>query len=383
MTSINLARYEYSKRLSISFLFVIALVACAKTSIPTPILSGIVQITAGWRHTCALTAEGRVRCWGNNLDGQLGDGTQVNRKTPEGVVGLIIAAKEISAGSRHTCALTTAESVRCWGNNRDRQLGDGTNIDRVAPVDVVGLTSGMRAVTAGEGHTCALTTAGNVKCWGNNREGQLGDGTTVSRNTPVNVDGLTNRVSMITAGLRHTCVLTIAGSVKCWGNNQDGQLGDGTTVGRDAPVDVLALTNGIKAITAGERHTCALTAARGVKCWGNNRDGQLGDGTVIERVTPVDVAGLTSEVSAITAGEWHTCALTTVGSVQCWGNNNDGQLGDGTVIKKVTPIDAMLLMNRATAITGGGQHTCALTPDNTNWNVNCWGSNEHGQLGYQ
>jgi alpha-tubulin suppressor-like RCC1 family protein len=323
-----------------------------------------------------------VKCWGNNQDGQLGDGTQINRRTPEDVVGLMAMAKKVSAGSRHTCAVTVAESVKCWGNNHDHQLGDGTNVDKVTPVDVIGLTGGMRAVAAGEGHTCAVTTAGNVKCWGDNHEGQLGDGTTVGRSTPVNVVGLIGGVSMITAGLRHTCALTTVGSVKCWGDNHDGQLGDGTAVGRTAPIDVMGLMNDVKAIAAGERHTCALTAG-GVKCWGNNLDGQLGDGTIIERVTPVDIVELTNGVRAITAGASHNCALTTGGSVKCWGSNNDGQLGDATVINKVIPVDAKLMMNRASAIAAGGQHTCALSPDKVIWNVSCWGSNEYGQLGYR
>jgi alpha-tubulin suppressor-like RCC1 family protein len=145
---------------------------------------------------------------------------------------------------------------------------------------------------------------------------------------------------------------------------------------------VIGLTNGVTAIAGGERHTCALIQG-GVKCWGNNLDGQLGDGTIIERVTPVDIAELTNGVRAITAGASHNCALITGGSVKCWGNNNEGQLGDATVVKKVTPVDAKLLMNTATAIAAGGQHTCALSPDNMAQNLYCWGSNEYGQLGYR
>ena len=358
------------------------LVACAKTSIPPARLTDVVDLAAGSQHTCALTIGGRVKCWGNNQDGQLGDGTQINRRTPEDVVGLMGTVKKVSAGSRHTCALTMAETVKCWGNNHDHQLGDGTTVDRVTPVDVLGLTSGMRTVAAGEGHTCAVATAGNVKCWGDNREGQLGDGTTLRRDTPVNVVGLTGVVSMVTAGLRHTCALTSVASVKCWGDNHDGQLGDGTAVGRTTPIDVMGLSNGVKAIAAGERHTCALTSG-GVKCWGNNFDGQLGDGTIMESVTPVDIVQLTNGVTAITAGASHNCALTITGSVKCWGNNNDGQLGDATIINKVSPVDVKLLMNPVTAIVAGGRHTCALNPDTTVWNVYCWGSNEYGQLGYK
>ncbi|MGA9350442.1 MAG: hypothetical protein WBW48_16795, partial [Anaerolineae bacterium] len=189
------------------------------------------------------------------------------------------------------------------------------------------------AIAAGYRHTCALT-AGGVKCWGYNGYGQLGDGTWTWRNTPVDVSGLTSGVTTIAAGSYHTCALTAGGGAKCWGHNNNGQLGDGTTTNRNTPVDVSGLTSGVDAIAAGSYHTCALTAG-GVKCWGLNDYGQLGDGTTTNRNTPVDVSGLTSGVAAIAAGYYHTCALTA-GGVKCWGRNNNGQLGDGTTTDRNT-----------------------------------------------
>src|SRR5206468_339497 len=143
-----------------------------------------VEIEAGWHHTCALTTAGGVNCWGNNHDGQLGDGTEIDKVAPVGVVGLMSRVNAIAAGERHSCALTTGGGVKCWGNNHDNQLGDGTENDRVTPVDVVGLRSGMNAVAAWTTLFRALTTGGGVKCWGNNHDGQLGDGTGIDRNTP-------------------------------------------------------------------------------------------------------------------------------------------------------------------------------------------------------
>jgi alpha-tubulin suppressor-like RCC1 family protein len=268
----------------------LVLFACAGKGGPSPVLTGLVEIEAGWHHTCALTTAGGVNWWGNNHDGQLGDGTEVDRLTPVDVVGLMSRVNAIAAGERHTCALTTAGGVKCWGNNHDNQLGDGTGSDRVTPVDVGGLTSGVTAITAGERHTCALTTAGGVKCWGNNHDGQLGEGTGTDRNTPVDVVGLTSGVTAITAGWRHTCALTTGGEVKCWGKNHDGQLGDGTAINRRTPVDVVGLTSGIKAITAGGQHTCALNP-KYVKCWGDNEDGQLGDGTTTDTLAAREEVG--------------------------------------------------------------------------------------------
>ncbi|MBI4518809.1 MAG: hypothetical protein HY699_23695 [Deltaproteobacteria bacterium] len=227
------------------------------------------------------------------------------------------AAEPLAAGSSHTCALTAAGGVKCWGNNDFGRLGDGTMTSRSStPVDVSGLSSGMTAVTAGDYHTCALTAAGGVKCWGYNAKGQLGDGTSTQRLTPVDVIGLTGSATAVAAGGRHTCALTAAGGVKCWGYNVEGQLGDGTTTDRTTPVDVSGLTSGVTAVAAWDYHTCALTAAGGVKCWGYNGAGQLGDGTTTQRTTPVDVSGLTSGVTAVTADGMHTCALTAAGGVK-------------------------------------------------------------------
>lgn len=211
-------------------------------------------------------------------------------------------------------------------------------------MDVSGLGSGIAAIAAGRDHTCALTTGGGVKCWGRNWAGQLGDETTTNRNTPVDVSGLGGGVAAIATGQSHTCALTTSGGVKCWGANGSGQLGDGTTTNRTTPVDVVGLGSGVAAIAAGERHTCALTTGGGVKCWGSNGSGQLGDGTWTQRNTPVDVSGLGSGVQAIAAGGSHTCALTTGGGVRCWGWDGYGQLGLGTIIYRTTPVDVVTLL---------------------------------------
>jgi len=286
------------------------------------LVCGALQISAGGYHTCALTSSGGVMCWGDNNYGQLGDGTTTDRSTPVDVVGLSSGDTAIATGGYHTCALTSSGGVRCWGRNHYGQLGDGTTTNRTTPVDVVGL-SGVTAIAAGVYHTCALTSSGGVRCWGFNFYGQLGDGTTTThRTTPVDVVGLSSGVTAIAAGGYHTCGLTSSGGVRCWGQNTYGQLGDGTTTDRSTLVDVVGLSSGVTAIAGGGYHTCALTSSGGVKCWGQNVYSQLGDGTTTDRYTPVDVVGLSSGVTAIAAGVYHTCALTSSGGVKCWGYND-------------------------------------------------------------
>jgi|GEM_PF-944741 len=348
-------------------------------TITVNVSSGMQAISAGYYHTCALTTAGGVKCWGYNYYGQLGDNTTNTIPTPVDVVGLSSGVETISAGGFHTCALTTAGGVKCWGENGYGQLGDNSTTDKWTPVDVAGLTSGVAAIAGGDYHTCALTTAGGVKCWGGNWNGELGDNSTTNRSTPVDVSGLTSGVAAISAGEYHTCALTTTGGVKCWGYNYYGQLGDNNSPNDSwTPVDVVGLSSGVTAISVGGYHTCALTTAGGLKCWGWNGNGQIGDNTTNDRYTPVDVVGLTSGVAAVSAGDEHSCALTTSSGVKCWGYNSNGQIGDNTTTDRWTPVDVAGLTSGGAAISAGGLHTCALTAAG---GVKCWGYNNDGQLG--
>jgi alpha-tubulin suppressor-like RCC1 family protein len=360
----------------------VALVAAVTWALPaTPVAADTTptaDVIAASDHTCVVTTSGGVKCWGDNSDGGLGDGTTTASSTPVDVAGLGSGAVAIAAGDRYSCALTSSGGVRCWGYNQFGQLGDGTTTDRATPVDVTGLPSGVSAIDARGEHTCALMTAGGVKCWGANVNGQLGDGTTDSSGVPVDVAGLTSGVSAIAVGGEHTCALTSGGGLKCWGWNAKGQVGIGTTIDSSTPVDVPGLAGTVSAVAAGGRHTCALMTAGAVSCWGYNEFGQLGDGTTTDSPMPVAVAGLPSSIRAITTGGNFSCALKTDGGVKCWGLNAAGQLGDGTYTDSPAPVDVAGLAGGVSAVAAGFYHVCAITKDR---GVTCWGGNETGQLG--
>jgi len=343
-----------------------------------PLLSNIQAIGLGENHTCALTTGGGVKCWGHNYIGQLGNGSVLDHPVPKDVSGLTNGVTAITTGDAHTCALTSVGGVKCWGANGTGQLGDGTEKRRFTPVDVSGLSSGILAISAGAAHTCALTSLGGVKCWGDNYYGQLGDGTTSRRKTPTDVWGLSSGVIAISAGRLHSCALTSAGGIKCWGWNGKGQLGTGTTTDATIPYDVIGLTSEITSISAGGYHTCALTSVGGALCWGWNNNGQLGDSTTTTRLAPTDAFGLTSGITAISTGDYHTCARTSGGGALCWGKNNNGQLGDGTVTNRATFVNVSGLTSGVNGIDTGVAHTCALS---STGRVKCWGNNQFGQLG--
>ncbi len=341
----------------------------------------ILQLSAGGHHACFVTAAGAAKCWGYNASGQLGDGSTNDRSRPVQVVGLDSGIAAISSSLGHTCALTVAGGVKCWGLNDSGQLGDGTTIDRLTPTDVEGLTSGVVSISTGSYYTCALTSGGGAKCWGANWNGQLGDGSAVNRSAPVDVSGLTSGVAAI-AGTHgagaHTCALTESGQAKCWGRNSEGQLGDGSTYAyTPTSVNVSGLSNPV-AISLGMWQTCALTLDTGMSCWGGNFNGQLGDGTITERHAPTDVTGLSSGIAEISAGHMSTCAVSDTGGARCWGSNGSGQLGDGTATDRHVPTDVSGLTSGVARISTGYEFACALMEEGT---VKCWGSNNHGQLG--
>ena len=337
-------------------------------------LGGISSIDAGYGHTCALDSPGNVICWGRNHEGQLGDGTQVERRTAGSPVVVGSKVQAIALGAYHTCALTITATVRCWGSNLGGQVNPSTRetiIYQLTAVDVPGLDPVVRAVSAGFNHSCAITATTTVKCWGTNDFGQLGDGTTSRRDAPVEVSGLGAGIVAVSAAVGHTCALTAAGAVKCWGYNATGQLGNGSATGSLLPVQVVGLDRGVTAVSAGDGRTCARTATSNVKCWGLG----LGSG-------PIDIpfgSGLASVdlgTSGFAQGSTLTCTLSMTGDVSCTGPNDRGQLGVNFAISSVGwPVR---LPAAASAIAVGGTHACALLVTGA---VACWGDNSQGARG--
>ena len=306
----------------------------------TDLGSGAASIAVGHHHTCAVTNRGGVVCWGLNDYGQIGFGTtSVRPYVPVAVTGLSSGVVQVDAGYQHTCALTAAGGVKCWGYNGYGQLGDGTNENRTTPVDVVGLTSGVVQIDLGYEYSCALLENGTVRCWGRNDWRNLGDGTTTVRYTPRTVSGLSGAVD-IAAGFHHTCAVLNTGAVRCWGYNGYGQLGDGTTSDRITPTTPTGLSAGVSHVVAGGHHTCAMTTGGAVKCWGRNDNGDLGDGTTTRRYVPTDVTGLASGVFELSASNgFSTCAIVANDAMKCWGYNDWGQIGNITSGNVTTPTD--------------------------------------------
>lgn len=355
-----------------------------------PPLENVQQVSGGGGHTCAVIVGGGARCWGSNSAREVGSGGRSNQLLPVVPHGMSSGIAAIGAGTEFTCVLTTSGGVRCWGLNFDGQLGNGNGgfgVIQPTPTDVSGLTSGVVAISTGTEHSCALTTGGGVKCWGRNNGGQLGDGTTIDRFTPVDVSGLTQGVASISTGdaegSGYTCAVTTIGGLKCWGNNESGQLGEGSTTDRPTPTDVIGLTTGVAAVDAGHVHTCALTTGGGVKCWGGNGWNRLGASGFTEAFspTPLDVTGLGSGVTALSVRVDLACALTTAARAKCWGVFHF-PVGGVFPVFSSSPVDQGPTGATAVSVGGAGwsleAHACARTSDAR---LHCWGGNQYGQLG--
>jgi alpha-tubulin suppressor-like RCC1 family protein len=406
--------------------------------------SGVEQIAAGEQHACVSMTTTQIQCWGDGFYGQLGTGSQVDRHIPTPVVGLpgaFGAADSVTVGLTTGCALSSAlnaycwgwyvrggavspeawttaaqvlglpaggvsvvsasdwgacalvrtgglgTGVRCWGDDKHGQLGDGntgSGTDATSPVKVKNLSADVTAIAAGNMTACALEHNAGARCWGYNDGGQLGDGTTTSSALPVSVKNLPGNLAQVAVGWDHACALLFSGTVRCWGKNEAGQLGDGSTSDSSTPVTVTGLTDAVQ-IATGDELSCALRAAGDVWCWGADNFGELGDGMSgkgHDSDVPVQVIALPGPAVSIAASDSTVCAAIVGGLVDCWGGNSSGQLGTGSIgvpASSSSPLGSLLFTEGTLGASGGGGATiCGLS---TSQRAFCWGDNSFGELG--
>lgn len=344
--------------------------------------AGVRSVATGLSHSCAVSLQGQVFCWGANDWGQLGDGTRTPRSAPVHVSGLPGSFTSVSLGENFSCALSEAGEVYCWGENQVGQLGNGSDaIDSPVPAAVAGLGSGVRQLGSGGTFSCAVDAAERAFCWGGNFWGGLGDGTYEHRNRPVRVTNLAAGVQRISVGQVHACALTQTGRIACWGANNYGQLGIGSTESQPRATRVGSLGEGNLEIAAGLNFTCALRGTRRVFCWGLAGMGQIGPVPDAFSTVPLRQTEIAPGARGLVTAGFTACALDRSRSAFCWGDNTLGQLGTGFGgSRSPAPIAIAGLGSGVQSLSrgAGSRHLCAILRNGT---LRCWGANDSGQLG--
>lgn len=348
-----------------------------------------VQADVSEQHTCAVVSDGSLRCWGSNYWGQLGLDGQGIRPAPTPVPKQQFVLS-VATGWGHTCALHRDGQVDCWGTDANGDVGCPNPLMLTSPQKCTPLDPSLGAVeiAAGGEHSCARLGSGKIKCWGLNAFGEIGNGTlptpgTVDSNayTPVDVSDITD-ARHIASGVWYVCAVLSSGALECWGDNGAGNLGTGDRTGHAFPTPVVGIDGGLSgyavAVAGTGEHTCVLLGDGSIRCFGSNTDGQLGDNTTIDSLSPIP-AQSPMTATALAVGGQLSCTLTSAGIIQCWGRNNYGQLGDGSNVASQAPVTVLLpFAANFSTLVSKYYHSCALSTDGRLW---CWGDNRYGQLG--
>ncbi len=345
----------------------------------------VASIEAGRYTTCAIDGNGVPYCWGDNINGHFGDGGTTGSTTPTvahgGTTGWVSIAADTSSTRGHTCALRNDGTIFCAGYNTEGQLGDNTNTNSTTPVQESLTDTDWQLVKVGHRHSCAIKTGGSAFCWGDNDDGQLGDNSTTDRNSPTEVDGAHTDWDAITVGGTHTCGLRNNGVAYCWGDNTYGQLGDNSTTDSNIPVAVAGGGSNWIHIDANGDYTCALTQTGRAWCWGNSANGRLGTGAFegSNLLEPNEVAGSHTNWSDISTGRASTCGIRS-GRLYCWGNRAEHLVtdGGGTTGDEYSPVEDSNAWDDWQTITVNWENACGVRTDGS---IYCWGLNDFGQVG--
>ena len=334
----------------------------------------VASISMGLTHTCAITPSQQLNCWGDNQDGELGDGTTTQRLSPTVAAGGLHFTRVSTLGV-FSCGIASGAAY-CWGDNSQSGIGDGTTTDRYIPTPVAGGLS-FTEIGAGGDHSCALTAGGDAYCWGISQLGAVGDGTNANtRPSPVAVTGGL-KFTALAIGSQHSCGLATGGVAYCWGRNPNGEVGDGTTTDRNAPT---AVTGGLvfASLTAGAGDTCGVTASGDAYCWGDNRVGQLGVGNTTDQAAPTKVGGGYAFVQ-LAASSQLVCGITTNGSLYCWGEDTVTGGGPASNLPVTAPRPVVAPAGVTfSSVTTGDTGGCAVSTSSIAY---CWGVNVRGEVG--
>jgi uncharacterized repeat protein (TIGR01451 family) len=354
----------------------------ANSSVPVHVQNlsvGVQAISAGGTAACAIV-NGAAQCWGGNGSGVLGNNSTAGSSVPVQVQGLTSGVQALALGGNNFACAMVNGGLQCWGHNVYAELGNGSTASQsLVPAQVTGITGGLGAISVGDNVQCAIVNGG-AQCWGSNYGGELGNNSTADSAVPVHVSGLTSGVQALSAGANGSACAVVNGGAWCWGYGYDGALGNNSSANSLVPVQVQGLSSGVQAITTGSTYACAIVNG-GAWCWGYSLQGQIGNPSYEYSLVPVQVPGLTSGVQAISAGGEQACAIMN-GGAWCWGNNNYGQLGNGSTASPNGPVQVSGLSSGVQAISSGaGQSDEAQVCAVVNGSVECWGFNNVGQLG--